>query len=139
MKSIAENVEVIRSRLTRTESSAINGRDGESIQNSPEIILAELLTLRKKYDAVVEYTVHLTAERDTIVSKLDELQREYSRELSRKKVDTPKGGSKGAADKAAIIQKVAFYYCFFFNFSYELMFILYIGVFSPCINFCCCA
>jgi hypothetical protein len=52
---------------------------------SSDAMLAELLSLRKKYDAVVEYTVHLTAERDTIVAQLEEVQREYAKEKSRKK------------------------------------------------------
>ena len=47
---------------------------------SPESLFAELQNLRKKYDAVVEYTVHLTAERDTIVQRLEETEKELTRE-----------------------------------------------------------
>jgi len=38
----------------------------------------ELVALRKKFDAVVEYTVHLTAERDTIMSQLEDVQKELN-------------------------------------------------------------
>ena len=54
--------------------------------------------LRKKYDAVVEYTVHLTAERDAIIAQLEASQREVVKEKSRKKGDT---GSRESADKAS--------------------------------------
>jgi len=38
----------------------------------------ELEALKKKYDAVVEYTVHLTAERDTILAQLEVAQRQLA-------------------------------------------------------------
>jgi uncharacterized coiled-coil DUF342 family protein len=92
-RSVSENVDMLRNRLARNEASNSNNIESAS-SASPEAIFAELTTLRKKYDAVVEYTVHLTAERDTIVAQLEELQREFTREVSRKKEGTPKGSSR---------------------------------------------
>jgi Skp family chaperone for outer membrane proteins len=57
------------------------------IAANPDSIFSELQALRKKYDAVVEYTVHLTAERDAIVSQLESAQRELNREKTKKKSD----------------------------------------------------
>lgn len=57
------------------------------IAANPDSIFSELQALRKKYDAVVEYTVHLTAERDAIVSQLESAQRELNREKTKKKTD----------------------------------------------------
>lgn len=53
--------------------------------SSSEAIFSELQTLRKKYDAVVEYTVQLTAERDTIVSQLEDAKRSKKTPLSPRK------------------------------------------------------
>jgi hypothetical protein len=49
--------------------SSPGGIDNDDItsQINPESIFGELQNLRKKYDAVVEYTVNLTAERDLMV------------------------------------------------------------------------
>jgi hypothetical protein len=47
----------------------------------------ELQNLRKKYDSVVEYTVHLTAERDSIVGQLESAQKELTNRDKRKKID----------------------------------------------------
>lgn len=55
--------------------------------NSSDAIFSELQTLRKKYDAVVEYTVQLTAERDTIVSQLEDAKRSKKTPLSPRKGD----------------------------------------------------
>jgi hypothetical protein len=68
---------------------------------SPEALLAELQSLRKKYDAVVEYTVHLTAERDYHFTQAEERRKEESRDKSKKKTDAAAPRlSKGGGDKA---------------------------------------
>lgn len=51
---------------------------------TPEVVTSEL-HLRKKYDAVVEYTVHLTAERDTLINELERVQTELKEEKSKRK------------------------------------------------------
>lgn len=82
--SVSENVDSVRNRLTRNAAEA----DSVTTSGNPDLILVELQNLRKKYDAVVEYTVHLTAERDSIVGQLEAAQKELTnRDKQRKKVD----------------------------------------------------
>jgi hypothetical protein len=101
--SVSENVESVRGRLSAVESvsESVSG-----VSSTPEAIFAELQSLRKKYDAVVEYTVHLTGERDAIVSQLDSAQRELTKEKGKKR-DTNSSNGKGDknADKK-IVEKV---------------------------------
>jgi hypothetical protein len=108
--SVSENVESIRSRLSANSEG--NTQDAQSVA-SPDAIFSELQTLRKKYDAVVEYTVHLTAERDAIVSQLDTANRELTKERSKKRSDSAggaggstkgdKGGDKKIVEKGGIM------------------------------------
>lgn len=82
--SVSENVDTVRNRLARNTAEA----DSVTASGNPALISMELQNLRKKYDAVVEYTVHLTAERDSIVSQLEAAQKELTnRDKQRKKVD----------------------------------------------------
>jgi hypothetical protein len=113
--TVSENVESVRSRLTAANDAssraADDGASGSGISaTSPDAIFSELQTLRKKYDAVVEYTVHLTAERDAIVTQLDTAQRELTKEKSKKRNDSTGGvGAGGKNDKGAdkkIVEKV---------------------------------
>lgn len=70
------------------------GHEGNA--GTPDALLAELQSLRKKYDAIVEYTVHLTAERDYHFSQSEEKRNaeEKLREKSRKKsAEIPKSKS----------------------------------------------
>jgi hypothetical protein len=70
IKSVSENVESVRNRIAKASNlSSPGGIDNDDItsQINPESIFGELQNLRKKYDAVVEYTVNLTAERDLMV------------------------------------------------------------------------
>jgi hypothetical protein len=61
--------------------SSDNNENNSSGDNN-ENIIEELLTLQRKFDQVVEYTVHLTAERDSIVSQLEDCKRESSMKKS---------------------------------------------------------
>lgn len=91
---LSENVEILRNRLARNASSQPPAVvDGES---SPEEVFKELVSLRTKYSTVVEYTVQLTAERDAIVAQLEDLQREYSKEVGSK---LSEGSGKTGRDK----------------------------------------
>jgi hypothetical protein len=104
--SISENVETVRSRLSAggaeaSNSSSTPNRDDPVGATNPDAIFGELQGLRKKYDAVVEYTVHLTAERDAIVSQLESSQRELTKEKSRKKGDAVAAAGSGKNDKGA--------------------------------------
>ena len=71
--------------------------------SSSDSVLSELLSLRKKYDAVVEYTVHLTAERDSVVAQLEEVHKELGRDrLKRRGEDGSVDGGAGAGNKSAL-------------------------------------
>jgi hypothetical protein len=50
----------------------------DNIPASPNAAESELRDLRRKYDAVVDNAAHLTAERDSIASQLDDLRRELA-------------------------------------------------------------
>ncbi len=75
----------------------------DSAAGSSEALLAELQSLRKKYDAIVEYTVHLTAERDYHFTQAEEKRKAEGRDKSQKKATdvTPrqKGLEKGIEKK----------------------------------------
>ena len=109
--SVSENVESVRSRISNLENSVDKHSHPVELPSSPDAIVAELQSLRKKYDAVVEYTVHLTAERDYQLSQLEEVRREYAREKSRRKSGNDGGGnikqrnaekSSGGVDKGEV-------------------------------------
>lgn len=91
--SAEANASAPASRTTREETT---GSSSPFVTHSPDILFTELQSLRKKYDAVVEYTVHLTAERDAVVQQLETSQRELLKEKSKKK-----SGESGAAGGAA--------------------------------------
>ena len=59
------------------ESRGVRGAAPLEKEGVGEVYI-ELQNLRKKFDAVVEYTVHLTADRDNIVAQLTETKRELS-------------------------------------------------------------
>lgn len=102
--TISENTEKFRDRLARDATE-----DNAPTPSSPEVMLTELQNLRKKYDAVVEYTVHLTAERDSIVAQLEDLQRELNKERSKRKEGKDTGTRSDKIEKK-IIEKVSFSY-----------------------------
>lgn len=91
--TVAENVETVRNRIAAMENDAENkSAHAGDLAANPDAIVAELQSLRKKYDAVVEYTVHLTAERDYHYAQLEEVRREYAREKSRRKSSNESSG-----------------------------------------------
>lgn len=93
-----------------------NAGTHEEVPGSPESIFTELQSLRKKYDAVVEYTVHLTAERDYHFSQLEQLKREIAKEKEKKKMMNPDGSSssgKGGNDQQGKVQQAQRGFSFF--------------------------
>jgi len=100
----------LRSRIADVGSSIPSGRREDNapsggasspfVTHSPDILFTELQSLRKKYDAVVEYTVHLTAERDAIVQQLETSQRELIKEKSKKK--TSEGENQALAGNTTV-------------------------------------
>ncbi len=94
----SDSAEGVRTRLSRSENQSARVDDTVAPSGSPDLVLSELQNLRKKYDAVVEYTVHLTAERDAIVAQLETSQRELVKEKGRKKT-----AAEGGADKSEVL------------------------------------
>mmetsp|Transcript_13407 Transcript_13407/g.18365 ORF Transcript_13407/g.18365 Transcript_13407/m.18365 type:complete len:306 (+) Transcript_13407:51-968(+) len=84
-KAIARAPESTTAVPTSNEDTSKANLNSSNKINNPEVILSELQTLRKKYDAVVEYTVHLTTERDSIFAQLESAQRELIKEKAKKK------------------------------------------------------
>jgi hypothetical protein len=61
----------------------------------------ELKNLRKKYDTVVEYTVHLTAERDLVIAQMSELKKQLNREVFLKQNDEFSQSSKPISNQSS--------------------------------------
>ena len=79
------NIPFIHTNNNTTNSN--NNNDWKDIQE-----------LKVKYDAIVEYTVHLTAERDMIVTQLETLKKEYNAEMLKKKsLDGGNSSSNGSS------------------------------------------
>jgi hypothetical protein len=99
--SVSNNVENVRNRLAR-ERGGSDGGPKEGLPANQEAAMRELLSLRKKFEAVSDYTMQLTAERDSMKAKFEALQREISREDSRRGADGTNSGndaSGGSEDK----------------------------------------
>jgi hypothetical protein len=91
-------------------------------ESSYEACWAELQGLKKKYDQVREYTVHLTAERDSVVAKLERLQNEMLQDSSGGK--TGKGGGVGGLRETARGVAGGDYSLFFILLAALLSFVL---------------
>ena len=98
---------------------ASKGENGENIyeEGSSETLMADLMNLRSKYNAVIEYTVNLTAERDSIVQLLEETDKELAREMSRRKLNSTdqskskksdRVGEKKMGSKVRLMYQVSF-------------------------------
>lgn len=97
--SVSENVETIRNRISKHRATEQPVEDSEPLNP-----LDDLQNLKKKYEDVVEYTVHLTAQRDANISRLREIESELGKESKRKKNgSSPRNGNKGEmVDKKAL-------------------------------------
>lgn len=114
-KSTSESVELIRQQLAASVSALGSSSAGaaagasastatvSSPGESPAVYGAnDLQILKSKYDTIVEYTVHLTAERDMVSAQLDVLKREFNSEVNKKKGDkksSPRASKAGEVDK----------------------------------------
>lgn len=114
-----ENAETVRRQFERMPSEYVSGDNVKS----------EYETLKKKYDAVVEYTVHLTAERDNIVAQLEEAQRDLSREITKRRANAA-GDITKTAVKDKVEKKSEAKVC-----SYCIFIILLLKVFTFCRDF----
>jgi hypothetical protein len=100
---VSSRIDGLRASAASVQPDLVSGSKSTADPSSmsPEALLAELQSLRKKYDAVVEYTVHLTAERDYHFTQAEERRKEESRDKSKKKADAAAPRlSKGGIDKA---------------------------------------
>lgn len=68
-------------------TSSTNHSSSHIANNNSSSDLRDIQELKVKYDAIVEYTVHLTAERDMIVAQLETLKKEYNNEMNKKKAE----------------------------------------------------
>lgn len=116
IKSVSENVESVRNRIAKaSNTTSPGGIDSDELtgQINPETIFGELQNLRKKYDAVVEYTVHLTAERDLMVQRLEQAERDAREVLRRNKnsnsIESPKASKKSDKIEKKSMMKVSRY------------------------------
>jgi hypothetical protein len=91
------SVDTATSRSAATGANTSGASHALEVPGSPESIFAELQSLRKKYDAVVEYTVHLTAERDYHFTQLEEMKKEIAKEKAKKRMQGEGATAGGAA------------------------------------------
>ena len=89
--SVSETYENLRNKLAH-ESSEKNAAAASSSQESADFkpmtkdeILEDLVNLKMKFNAMLEFSVRLTSERDTLVLRLDETQRLMARMARTKK------------------------------------------------------
>lgn len=100
-RNVSENVENLRNHVSG--ESASNQRDDDDA-TTPENAFAELKVLKKKFDALVEFTVSLTAERDSMVQRLEGTEKELL--LSRRKGNQSDSQNIQKQDK--IVEKKGF-------------------------------
>lgn len=106
IRSTSENVDLIRKSLASNISSGGVSSTQHGTPSSPSAAgiydANDLQILKSKYDTIVEYTVHLTAERDMIAAQLDVLKREYGHmnEQNKRKDKDVKGSPRRGADKS---------------------------------------
>lgn len=102
--SITETVEGVRNRIANLDTLEARTVEGAPTQGS-DGIFAELQGMRKKYDTLVEYTVHLTAERDYHFTQLEDLKKEFAREKARKTTtssESPMKKAEKSTDKKSV-------------------------------------
>jgi hypothetical protein len=92
------------------EKSLSRSDSAQNTGGSYEAVFTELQTLRKKYDAVVEYTVHLTAERDTIVAQLEEAKNSYAKDGRKPPASPSRKGDKAGEKRVQQVNDLT--YCF---------------------------
>ena len=88
---------------TSTSSPSLSASDKtvspESM--SPQQMLAEITSLRRKYDELVSFSVNLTAERDILNNTLEQTKRDLNREMAARAALENAGGGGGRGGKLA--------------------------------------
>lgn len=128
-QSSAEHAAGIEKRLTRNQSETLSNA------TSPEMMMQELQNLRKKYDGVVEYTVHITSERDNLLQQLEVAQKELTKEKAKRNNSSGQSTKVGEKVDKKQIEKVSFYYNYVFMMLFLLTssnYIIFAGIFFIC-------
>lgn len=103
-ESISARVDTIRDKLAAkarwaTQEGATGASNGTGEDGGPvddRAVFQELQALRKRFDAILEYTCHLTQERDAMASQIKELKRQQVRSATNK--DESEGTEKGEGE-----------------------------------------
>jgi len=103
-ESISARVDTIRDKLAAkarwaTQEGAAGTSSGTGEDGGPvndRAVFQELQALRKRFDAILEYTCHLTQERDVMASQIKELKRQQVRRATN--TDEPGGGEGGEGE-----------------------------------------
>ena len=86
---------------TSTSSPSLSASDKtvspESM--SPQQMLAEITSLRRKYDELVSFSVNLTAERDILNNTLEQTKRDLNREMAARAALENAGGGGGGGGR----------------------------------------
>lgn len=96
----SETNDIKKSPNTNNYETNQTPKEKRNTKNVPsENVLEEIVNLRSKLDEVVVYSVYLTAERDTIVSQLEDAKRELSTYKNDKGKNGIASGKKGDGEK----------------------------------------
>jgi hypothetical protein len=92
-------------------NDAKSNKEKRNVKSPPsENVLEEIVNLRSKLDEVVVYSVYLTAERDTIVSQLEDAKRElstYKNDKSKSSIGIASGKRGDGEKKSTGIEQLA--------------------------------
>ena len=92
----------IKSKVRKLEKKRVE----EEEEDIPESATSDFINLKTKYSTLVEYTVCLVAERDTIARRLEESDRDLARENARKKENSNGGSGSGDTNKTKKVEKI---------------------------------
>ena len=85
---------VATSKATSATRSGGVRQDQPKLENmTSDQMLAEITSLRRKYDELVTFSVNLTAERDILNNTLEQTKRDLNREIARAKENRVGGGA----------------------------------------------
>lgn len=76
-----------------------NSNNIPSDSTNTDNVYNDLQTLRKKFDAVVEYTVHLTADRDNVVAQLEKVKQELASRKNDSKQQQSRDNASSSSNK----------------------------------------
>lgn len=83
------------SSMMMSSSKGVSNPKTKLEDMTPEQMLVEITTIRRKYDELVTFSVNLTAERDILNNTLEQTKRDLNREIAYKKASGKNGGGEG--------------------------------------------